>query len=379
MRFPYVSAEPGAQHHSSGSDTRLRGRVHVLAQIVWVVVVVLALGLFSAAMPMTYRRLSAPPAAVQTWLAPLGLSLSFYTAYMTALQVVFGIACFVMAAVVIRRKPDDWMGLFVSLLLVLLGAVNAPNIQAVEALSPALFVPAEFANFLNYACLILFAFLFPDGRLVPRWSGLLALVWLAGLPVMLFLTGNSLGELQIGSFWPYLMILGGLVSGLVAQIYRYRCVSGQIQRQQTKWVVFGTAVAFAVQLSGPLLGVLLPSLAPPELQATPYDLVGVTVITFAFFLIPLAIGIAILRYRLWDIDIIINRTLVYGALTASVAGLYVLVVGALSALVQSRGNLLISFVATGLVAILFQPLRVRVLRAVNRLLYGERDDPYAVL
>src|SRR5204862_3184685 len=152
-----------------------------------------------------------------------------------------------------------------------------------------------------------------------------------------------------------------------------------IQRQQTKWVVFGTAVAFAVQLSGPVLGAVLPSLAPPQLEATPYDLVGVTVITFAFFLIPLAIGIAILRYRLWDIDIIINRTLVYGALTASVAGLYVLAVGALSALVQSRGNLLISFVATGLVAILFQPLRDRVQRAVNRLLYGERDDPYAVL
>ena len=67
MRFPYLSAEVGTQHdHSSLSDTRLRGRARVLAQIVWVGVVVLALGLFSAAMPMTYRRLSAPPAAVQT-------------------------------------------------------------------------------------------------------------------------------------------------------------------------------------------------------------------------------------------------------------------------------------------------------------------------
>ncbi len=380
MRFPYVSAEVGTQlDHSSVSDTRLRGRARVLAQSVWVALVVLALWLFIAAMPMTYRRLSAPPAAVQTWLAQLGLSLSFYTAYMTALQVVFGLACFVMAAVVVRRKPDDRMALFVSLLLVLLGAVNAPNIQAVEALSPALFFPAEFANFLVYACLILFAFLFPDGRFVPRWSGLLALVWLAGIPVTLFLTGNSLGEPHSGWFWVYLMILGGLVSGLVAQMYRYRRVSSQIQRQQTKWVVFGTAVAFAVQLSGPLLSTVLPSLAPPELQETPYDLVGVTVITFAFFLIPLAIGIAILRYRLWDIDIIINRTLVYGALTASVAGLYVLVVGALGALVQSRGNVLISLVATGLVAVFFQPLRDRLQRGVNRLLYGLRDEPYVVL
>jgi signal transduction histidine kinase len=89
--------------------------------------------------------------------------------------------------------------------------------------------------------------------------------------------------------------------------------------------------------------------------------------------------VAILRYRLWDIDLVINRTLVYGALTASVVGLYVLVVGGLGALLQVPGNLIISLIATGLAAVLFQPLRERLQRGVNRLMYGERDDPYAVL
>jgi signal transduction histidine kinase len=96
-------------------------------------------------------------------------------------------------------------------------------------------------------------------------------------------------------------------------------------------------------------------------------------------LIPLAIGIAILRYRLWDIDILINRTLVFGTLTACVVGIYVLVIGSLSLLFQTSGNLPISLVATGLVAVLFQPLRGRLQRGINRLLYGERDEPYAVL
>jgi signal transduction histidine kinase len=82
---------------------------------------------------------------------------------------------------------------------------------------------------------------------------------------------------------------------------------------------------------------------------------------------------------LWDIDLIINRTLVYGALTAGVAGLYVLVVLGLGGLLQVRGNVLISLVATGLVAVLFQPLRERLQRWVNRLMYGDRDDPYAVI
>jgi hypothetical protein len=97
------------------------------------------------------------------------------------------------------------------------------------------------------------------------------------------------------------------------------------------------------------------------------------------FLFPLFIGIAILRHRLWDIDIIIKRTLVYGTLTLSVIGLYVLVVVGLGTLIQVQGNIVLSLLATGLIAVLFQPLRLRLQRGVNRLLYGERDDPYAVL
>jgi signal transduction histidine kinase len=95
--------------------------------------------------------------------------------------------------------------------------------------------------------------------------------------------------------------------------------------------------------------------------------------------ISLGIGVAVLRYRLWDIDVVINRTLVYGTLTASVVGLYVVIVGYLGALLRTGSNLLISLVATGLVAILFQPLRGWLQRGVNRLLYGQRDEPYAVV
>ncbi|MFQ5421475.1 MAG: histidine kinase, partial [Anaerolineae bacterium] len=89
-------------------------------------------------------------------------------------------------------------------------------------------------------------------------------------------------------------------------------------------------------------------------------------------------GIAILRYQLYDIDFLINRTLVYGALMACVVGIYALVVGAAGALAQAQSNWLVALLATGLVAVLFQPLRERLQRSVNRLVYGERDDPVAV-
>ena len=95
--------------------------------------------------------------------------------------------------------------------------------------------------------------------------------------------------------------------------------------------------------------------------------------------LPIAIAFSIMRYRLWDIDLIINRALVYGTLTACVVAAYVLVVGGLGALFQSSGSFFFSLIATGIIAVVFQPLRDRLQRLVNRLMYGERDDPYKVL
>jgi signal transduction histidine kinase len=103
------------------------------------------------------------------------------------------------------------------------------------------------------------------------------------------------------------------------------------------------------------------------------------VYVFALLVLPVFTYIAILRHRLYDIDLLINRTLVYGALTACVVLIYVLAVGGLGALFQARGNLAVSLLATGLVAVVFQPLRSRLQGGVNRMMYGERDDPYAVI
>ena len=148
------------------------------------------------------------------------------------------------------------------------------------------------------------------------------------------------------------------------------------KRQQTKWLLFGVAIFLLLETLDLSVGNLVPGLSAPN---SIYQLVNGTVTALLFVTIPLAIGVAILRYRLWDIDLIINRTLVYGALSASVIGMYVLVVVYLGALLRTGNNPVISLVATGLVAVLFQPLRSLLQRAINRLMYGERDNPYAVL
>jgi signal transduction histidine kinase len=119
---------------------------------------------------------------------------------------------------------------------------------------------------------------------------------------------------------------------------------------------------------------LLPSTCPP--RSTRSTGLSTDLLPLAH---PLSIGIALLRYHLWGIDLIINRTLVYAVLTVSIVALYILVVVGLGTLLQAQGNLGLSLLATGFIAVLFQPLRTRLQRAVNRLMYGDRDEPYRVL
>ncbi len=169
----------------------------------------------------------------------------------------------------------------------------------------------------------------------------------------------------------------GILSGIITQIYRYRRIYNGTERQQTKWVIYGVTIgiggylilrAISLTVSDPLGKDLLVSLA-----------LNICAVIF-MLLIPLSITIAVLRYRLWDINPIINRTLVYGALTGLTMAFYILAVGLFANFFQQRSaNLVISFLATGVVAILFEPLRQRLQRGVNRLMYGERDDPTTVL
>jgi signal transduction histidine kinase len=153
-------------------------------------------------------------------------------------------------------------------------------------------------------------------------------------------------------------------------ILRLRRSSG-VERQQLKWFVYAAALAIGV------ISVLI--MSQPYRDLFLLNIIGTTLYALAFSAVPIAIGVAILRYRLWDIDPIINRTLVYGALTASIIGVYALVVGGVGALFQTQNNFLLSILATGIAAVLFEPLRTRLQRTVNRLMYGERDDPYTVI
>jgi hypothetical protein len=137
------------------------------------------------------------------------------------------------------------------------------------------------------------------------------------------------------------------VASLLVRLPRARGV----ERQQIKWITYVAAVAASASI---LRYAVFEAIDVRWLEIVAYALVLTGIIG-----VPTAVGIAILRYRLYDIDLIINRTLLYGTLTASVVALYVLVVGALGMLFREGSSLAVSLVATGVVAVLFATLRER--------------------
>jgi hypothetical protein len=180
-------------------------------------------------------------------------------------------------------------------------------------------------------------------------------------------------------------------AGLLAQIYRYTHVSSPIQRQQTKWALLGLTAAMLGPLAYFLPFVILPSLSGPMIPNILYQRVGasfftlsflvrlsgLTLLTFILLLFPLSLAIAILRYHLWAIDILINRALVYGALTGALGLVYlssvVLLQGVFRILTGQDSQLAI-IVSTLAIAALFNPLRRRLQSLIDRRFYRHKYD-----
>jgi signal transduction histidine kinase len=288
-------------------------------------------------------------------------------------------------ALILARHPRHTLGRVFCAIGVSQALVEAANPYAVYAFTHgglpggvAMAWLSDWLWFVGYGLLATFALLlFPTGRLPSaRWR---PVAWLAGAAFALMVAaaiahiplqagrvtvGQPLeGEAVAGALATAAMALALLAAPLCALslLMRWR-QSPDVERQQLKWLVFAGA-ATVVLLVGSLLA--------------PGGVVVDITQGMAGVLIPAAAGIAILRHRLLDIDVVINRTLVYGGLTAGVIGAYVGIVALAGALWKHTG-LGASVLALGVVAVLFQPARERLQRAVDRLTYGERE-PYTAL
>jgi signal transduction histidine kinase len=364
-----------------------------------------------------FRKTMAPTPRTMRWLAPFGvlaylflasagfslqvLAQSHFGSFSIAVQLPFYFLVGVWVAIgalIVWRHPENRIGWLLSLVMPLVAldllaygyVTYEATTKATSLLGAATLVWLKVTGMpfgmLLFAIVLL---LFPNVRfLSSRWrpaAWVAVASFLAYLPLkalepgpLLFVPGESSPLAVSEAGWALLRPLMWLAllsltlamgAGLLSLLLRFRRARGE-ERQQIKWLV---APAFLYFLS--ILVVVYAESASS--QAILGLGSGMSMLAVTGMMV--AMALAIFKYRLYDIDIIINRTLVYGVLTVSVVVIYVLIVGGLGALLQAEDNLLISLVATGLIAVLFQPMRERVQQWANRLFYGHRDDPLGAL
>jgi hypothetical protein len=368
----------------------LRGRWLLPARVAWVAVAITALAIILFSIPSSFEHYrsvcsaaskvcaeravdQATPEGVRV-LGDIGLSLRSYALLNVVVDKVFQLVFFAVGALIFWRRSEDRMALLTSLFLVTFGPVSVDPTAAYTLISsqPAWWLPVLSVEIVGNVCPVLFFFLFPSGRFVPHWTRWLAVAFIVNsVPDVLFPELYSRSpSLETVS---YLVFLGILVSMVWSQIYRFRRVSSPAQQQQTKWVVFGLTLGVAGTF---------PSQLPVDLSLvggdTPLTLLFLDAgFSLSLLLIPLSIGVAVLRSHLFDIDLLINRTLVYGSLTTVLVALYfggIVLLQRLFVALTSEQSTLAVVASTLLIAALFNPLRRRIQSFIDRRFYRSKYD-----
>lgn len=373
---------------STGEQQHVQGNLLFIVRASWIVLALAILALDAVMLPQFAAKLGATcqpgPSCFGLQMNPydlhllhkLGISRNFLIAYQVAITVITVVVYFVVGTLIFWRKSTDHMALFCAFVLVIFGGAVNPDIlrDTLPQLSPAWSMFIGLLDVLGQTGFITFFLLFPSGRFVPHWTRWCSLAVAAFWIYTVFVTHNP-GNNSLPSPLANVFFFTMLLIAVGAQIYRYWSVSTFKERQQTKWVVLG----FCIGILGFVLLIAFGNifLPPQALQSSVLTtLVAGTGTSGLLMLVPISIAIAILRSRLYDIDLIINRALVYGPLTAVLAGVYAGLVIALQHVVGlltgETSQPVVIVLSTLVIAALFQPLRRRIQNAIDRRFYRSK-------
>jgi hypothetical protein len=361
--------------------TRLSGRQLVLARVAWGTLASLLVGLFALLLPAYWTQLRTvcagatcavvqpSPASAQA-LHQLGLSVAEYATWTFAITIASTLFCLLVGGVIVWRKSDDWMALVAAVAAVALGTLYVTYVLLPVEHSTWQ-VPTIALNTVGNAAQFLFIALFPGGRFVPAWTRWVLVGWIA----------CGVAYLGVRAFpWAYPLLnlawFAAYAALALAQIYRYRRVSTAAERQQATWVVFGWLLAVGIALGVKAPELLVPSFGRP---GAVYALASGSGYILAICVVCGAMGMAVLRSHLFDIDVLINKALVYGLLTTLLAGVYAGLVIGLESLVgaitgKASQQPVIIVASTLAIAALFQPLRRRIQGFIDRRFYRRKYD-----
>jgi hypothetical protein len=294
-----------------------------------------------------------------------GISLSTYAWGSLVWEVIISVIWASIGLAIFLLQPKEWLALIASSMMIVF--ISAGYEYQISAAYPSLGIAAELIFDLGNILMFLFIGLFPNGRFSPRWMRWywLVMVAISLLPTSEWIQNSNLYNSFITIFWISFLVLGPF-----SQIYRYRNESNAVERQQTKLVVLGFAAFAGILLVGSTSMTVLPE------NGMALILLDTFLLGMAALLIPLSIGLSILHYRLWDIDFIIRRTLVYSLLTLTLGLIYLGVVvtlqNLLGGLTGERQPEIVTVISTLAMAALVSPLRRRIQDFVDRRFYRKK-------
>lgn len=359
---------------------RIDGGTLRAARYSWIVFAVLSIVILIASLPGYLQKFEGHMAHANP--EHLGVAVRFFTTASGLASLLSALLSIALSIMLFQRKFEEPAATALSFYLMGYAVIMAGPL---EFLGGYWFGTTDFALTLQAILMgsptiALFA-LFPNGRFVPgwmRWVLIASIPWSLSLPLLGPLTGSGIGTQGITSTVAAIIFSAFILTGICAQAYRYMRVSSSEEQQQTRWVFLGFGLWFLWILisTGPFM--YLTSLPPgsPVPWWAPASELGWWL---SLSILPISLTIAITRFRLWNIHIVINRALVFGAVTLSTIALYALVLAGLGVLFRSSQGIVIPLIATGVAVLTFQPLRSRYQAAINRMMYGDRDDPISVL
>ncbi len=349
------------------------------ARAAWAMGAVVAVGILIISVPGYVRGLgvNAPVEAPAEFVSALKLfsSLASLTSALVSLS---------LSAALFWRKAEDGMAMFVSFYLLVYGIVWAGPLEALESTlgwSNALSIVAQMMLFTTPTFALFY--LFPNGRFVPRWTRWFLLLSLVLLPMIVSVPADDWHTFASPTTWVFASGLAPIMLvGMYAQIYRYRHVSSLSERQQTKWVTFGLIAWMLFNVLTGLPYIYVQNI-PPGVPLTWWvPLVGVGW-WLSLNILPISITVAILRYRLFDIDLIIRRTLQYSVISALLALVYfggVVALQRIFIILTGQGqNQLVAVLSTLAIAGLFNPVRRWVQDVIDRRFYRKKYDAAKVI
>jgi hypothetical protein len=295
----------------------------------------------------------------------------FVEAHGFVFDLLFNLAYIGVGLFLFWRRPDDPLALLLSLTLLLLGAFgfSAANEMA-RRLLPGFPWVVSLLESLTYALPVFLACIFPTGRFAPRWLGYLY------VPLLVF--AFTVPNLAVVPPWLVALSIGAVLGlAVYSQVYRYARVSSPLQRQQVKWVAFGFLATGFTLLGWVIANAVFPPFEP-TLARVVFLLLGVPLLLGVGTIFPISVAIAILRYRLYDIDLILRRTLAYSLISAILLLTYYVVVVSLQFIVAlvlgQQQTALVTVLTTLTIAALFFPLRRQVQTLIDRRFFRRRYD-----